>query len=128
QCDLRVEPLDDRCVTPALGIIGQVVAHHGEHPEATLELEGEGGVVDLSPTDGCGVGLRAHPVGVGAIATQACAGPDPQQPEPLGDLAAHVIELPARSPSGSESTRLNSSHVKISYAVFCLKKKKKHKT
>src|SRR5436309_15305063 len=25
----------------------------------------------------------------------------------------------------SESTRLNSSHVKISYAVFCLKKKKR---
>src|SRR5690606_40703544 len=28
----------------------------------------------------------------------------------------------------SESTRLNSSHVKISYAVFCLKKKKKQVT
>src|SRR5690606_40921065 len=27
-----------------------------------------------------------------------------------------------------KSTRLNSSHVKISYAVFCLKKKKKRKT
>src|SRR5207302_3783628 len=27
----------------------------------------------------------------------------------------------------SEETRLNSSHVKISYAVFCLKKKKKKK-
>src|SRR5690606_39659442 len=26
-----------------------------------------------------------------------------------------------------KSTRLNSSHVKISYAVFCLKKKKKYK-
>src|SRR5436309_7811481 len=26
-----------------------------------------------------------------------------------------------------KSTRLNSSHVKISYAVFCLKKKKKEK-
>src|SRR5207302_4508277 len=26
-----------------------------------------------------------------------------------------------------KSTRLNSSHVKISYAVFCLKKKKKNK-
>src|SRR5436305_11872970 len=25
-----------------------------------------------------------------------------------------------------KSTRLNSSHVRISYAVFCLKKKKKH--
>src|SRR5690606_40742903 len=27
-----------------------------------------------------------------------------------------------------KSTRLNSSHVKISYAVFCLKKKKRYKT
>src|SRR5690554_7078281 len=27
-----------------------------------------------------------------------------------------------------KSTRLNSSHVRISYAVFCLKKKKKKKT
>src|SRR5690349_23759000 len=26
-----------------------------------------------------------------------------------------------------KSTRLNSSHVEISYAVFCLKKKKNHK-
>src|SRR5215475_12841597 len=32
----------------------------------------------------------------------------------------------ARTPPGDrKSTRLNSSHVKISYAVFCLKKKKK---
>src|SRR3712207_7735612 len=36
-----------------------------------------------------------------------------------------------RQPSESErtdrkSTRLNSSHANISYAVFCLKKKKKH--
>src|SRR5690606_41194003 len=32
---------------------------------------------------------------------------------------------PARLPGGDrKSTRLNSSHVKISYAVFCLKKKK----
>src|SRR3989442_12035375 len=28
------------------------------------------------------------------------------------------------SPSDRKSTRLNSSHVRISYAVFCLKKKK----
>src|SRR5688572_31389027 len=27
-----------------------------------------------------------------------------------------------------KSTRLNSSHSQISYAVFCLKKKKKHQT
>src|SRR5690349_23989275 len=30
--------------------------------------------------------------------------------------------------SDRKSTRLNSSHVEISYAVFCLKKKKKQKT
>src|SRR5690606_42111970 len=30
-------------------------------------------------------------------------------------------------PLDRKSTRLNSSHVKISYAVFCLKKKKKKK-
>src|SRR5690554_7269849 len=32
------------------------------------------------------------------------------------------------SSSDRKSTRLNSSHVRISYAVFCLKKKKKNKT
>src|SRR2546427_9101360 len=31
-----------------------------------------------------------------------------------------------RSVSDRKSTRLNSSHSQISYAVFCLKKKKKH--
>src|SRR5690606_40268582 len=31
----------------------------------------------------------------------------------------------ARNALDRKSTRLNSSHVKISYAVFCLKKKKK---
>src|SRR5690606_41767139 len=37
---------------------------------------------------------------------------------------------PARPSDASDrkSTRLNSSHVKISYAVFCLKKKKDTKT
>src|SRR5688572_30885135 len=33
-----------------------------------------------------------------------------------------------RLPRDRKSTRLNSSHSQISYAVFCLKKKKKHKT
>src|SRR6266496_4860504 len=32
-----------------------------------------------------------------------------------------------RPTSDRKSTRLNSSHVEISYAVFCLKKKKKKK-
>src|SRR5690349_22209747 len=41
--------------------------------------------------------------------------------------AEHFPELVAGKCSGKDrkSTRLNSSHVEISYAVFCLKKKKK---
>src|SRR5436305_11972718 len=34
---------------------------------------------------------------------------------------------PRPAPEDRKSTRLNSSHVRISYAVFCLKKKKKKK-
>src|SRR2546430_6888137 len=38
------------------------------------------------------------------------------------------IPSPFRRSGDRKSTRLNSSHSQISYAVFCLKKKKKHKT
>src|SRR3712207_8955162 len=33
---------------------------------------------------------------------------------------------PLAAPADRKSTRLNSSHANISYAVFCLKKKKKY--
>src|SRR2546430_7795792 len=36
------------------------------------------------------------------------------------------FHLTVRSPADRKSTRLNSSHSQISYAVFCLKKKKHH--
>src|SRR3712207_8823203 len=36
----------------------------------------------------------------------------------------HLVILEAASPADRKSTRLNSSHANISYAVFCLKKKK----
>src|SRR5207302_8396281 len=38
-----------------------------------------------------------------------------------------LIARRSTSVGDRKSTRLNSSHVKISYAVFCLKKKKKKK-
>src|SRR3712207_9593456 len=56
---------------------------------------------------------------------------------PQGALAIPCSRLPRvdRRAVGAEadhrdrkSTRLNSSHANISYAVFCLKKKKKHHT
>src|SRR3712207_8078245 len=36
----------------------------------------------------------------------------------------HEDRRPERHPRDRKSTRLNSSHANISYAVFCLKKKK----
>src|SRR3712207_7370681 len=45
-----------------------------------------------------------------------------------GDLAFGAVVRDARDDRDRKSTRLNSSHANISYAVFCLKKKKKSKT
>src|SRR2546422_1459389 len=39
-----------------------------------------------------------------------------------------AMHLPVAGDQDRKSTRLNSSHGYISYAVFCLKKKKKHRT
>src|SRR3712207_8320514 len=44
--------------------------------------------------------------------------------EPLG---RDRLALAAQAGLDRKSTRLNSSHANISYAVFCLKKKKKYK-
>src|SRR5438874_902911 len=46
-------------------------------------------------------------------------------PTPPARHAAPPIIMPPEPPQDRKSTRLNSSHVEISYAVFCLKKKKK---
>src|SRR5688572_31536844 len=55
-------------------------------------------------------------------------------PTPAGGVVAEVVTVPAGAESADlkgklvlgdrKSTRLNSSHSQISYAVFCLKKKK----
>src|SRR5690606_41258021 len=44
------------------------------------------------------------------------------------EVHVQVVDPGAGGGEDRKSTRLNSSHVKISYAVFCLKKKKKKKT
>src|SRR5690554_3303455 len=50
------------------------------------------------------------------------------QPPVFVELASQPLRSPqARGSTGDrKSTRLNSSHVRISYAVFCLKKKTHH--
>src|SRR5437667_6200689 len=84
------------------------------------------------------VSLLAPSLELGAQAVQAAhaAVQSGQQSADLGFIKSSVpsdhhsslgpVRLPrtAKSPD-RKSTRLNSSHITISYAVFCLKKKKK---
>src|SRR5256885_8459511 len=69
----------------------------------------------------------------GGIAERALRRRQRGAPRELGGGVAarerDVGELPARSVvrRDRKSTRLNSSHLVISYAVFCLKKKKEEK-
>src|SRR5688500_6194938 len=53
----------------------------------------------------------------------------PADDEMRGDAVTHRVSTVAKMPRvDRKSTRLNSSHLVISYAVFCLKKKKKKYT
>src|SRR5690606_41344582 len=62
---------------------------------------------------------------LGVVGVEAVPG-TPAQARPA--LPAHRPPVQDHEVAGDrKSTRLNSSHVKISYAVFCLKKKKKQK-
>src|SRR3712207_7143564 len=47
----------------------------------------------------------------------------PLQQKPVQEQPAPVQEQPTQPSPDRKSTRLNSSHANISYAVFCLKKK-----
>src|SRR5207302_3375473 len=74
---------------------------HAEHTAASLHgLQGVGGQV------------HGHLVQMGRIA---------------GHCGVSGLEPALEAYPDRKSTRLNSSHVKISYAVFCLKKKKNNK-
>src|SRR3712207_6946478 len=73
--------------------------------------------------------LAAAPVPLAAARRDDRPGPARRDVEPVGARRAAV---PRRDGDRADrkSTRLNSSHANISYAVFCLKKKKTkhHKT
>src|SRR5690242_17546996 len=51
--------------------------------------------------------------------------PDSAERALLTKAIAELTQMTGTKPTDRKSTRLNSSHMSISYAVFCLKKKKK---
>src|SRR3712207_9509169 len=62
-----------------------------------------------------------------ASATARAGGPRdlPRGPRPARAAVGRGLHDALLAPRDRKSTRLNSSHANISYAVFCLKKKKK---
>src|SRR5205085_11618022 len=78
---------------------------------------------DALPIWSCaGAGASARRAG-GGVQNTFGAGAVPATPRTPG--VPHAAIRPAYAGSDRKSTRLNSSHSQISYAVFCLKKKKK---
>src|SRR3712207_7398083 len=67
--------------------------------------------------------FRARGGGAGDLVAGA---PDVRRLRPRSRAAAGVVAR--RGGEDRKSTRLNSSHANISYAVFCLKKKKQNFT
>src|SRR5690242_20876353 len=72
------------------------------------DFEHEGNALSLSREGGHGVARIVH--GNGGL---------------TGKVVVDTLLARVRADSDRKSTRLNSSHMSISYAVFCLKKKKK---
>src|SRR5207302_3175508 len=76
------------------------------------------------------IGARriVHPADADVHAKNVAAGRELQiRQHFIGEIIGARIHAGNSSTEDRKSTRLNSSHVKISYAVFCLKKKKKKK-
>src|SRR5690349_23338480 len=68
--------------------------------------------------------FRSHAHDRGLDELRADVGPALAAAQHLAALGLHLVEG-LEHVLDRKSTRLNSSHVEISYAVFCLKKKKK---
>src|SRR5206468_9291658 len=67
---------------------------------------------------------HVHPSGSAPMAAMEIAMPSGPSHSHSGDRLPPTVSFPYGFPD-RKSTRLNSSHDQISYAVFCLKKKKK---
>src|SRR5690606_40281878 len=102
-------PLQQLALFPNQGNCYLRILHSFPTRRSSDLIDGNGSAGTVAARDaGTGAGRRAGP-----------------EPAAAGDPAAGLSRAAAayRQRADRKSTRLNSSHVKISYAVFCLKKK-----
>src|SRR5690554_7619757 len=102
-----------------LALIGQKLGHRvfivvEKQSELPLILD-EAKKLDVAPL----IGVRARLATIGKGNWQNTGG----EKSKFGLSASQVLDV-VHTLKDRKSTRLNSSHVRISYAVFCLKKKK----
>src|SRR6267142_6747945 len=88
-----------------------------------MRLHRGGGTNRDSDRIGGETGRRA--IALVSIRTRRAVARRRRSPQYLPTRAGNARSLRRRPPQDRKSTRLNSSHMSISYAVFCLKKKKR---
>src|SRR5699024_7420334 len=134
------------------GQVGRGVGHLGEvggDSEVDLEMSTAGEVEQMEPRDARALAGQRQPVSGQVVGERPDEGLVPDSTAQIGhrvdaevghDSSGTVDDFGLEQGTGvrtcrfeiahdslrdRKSTRLNSSHVSISYAVFCLKKKKK---
>src|SRR2546426_2110008 len=75
--------------------------------------------MDLAPEGASVKPIKAYTVGVNVVCYSQFSKRPPNESDEGRELKPGIVQVEDR-----KSTRLNSSHLVISYAVFCLKKKK----
>src|SRR3712207_4497049 len=112
-------PLDGGGYTPTVGIGGEVQRDPIAHRQP---VKGQGSTVLLAYEPGVFVDLAGNVHQRNRVACSIYPLHRPAQRRPVLPLYQYFGRYEA-SPLDRKSTRLNSSHANISYAVFCLKKK-----
>src|SRR5690606_39550009 len=98
-------------------VVAFTLSLHDALPIYDDELDAGVGLLRLSDVR---VHLRRHELAGQRSSGNEVAGE--VDPEPCAELPSVRDRAPNALEADRKSTRLNSSHVKISYAVFCLKK------
>src|SRR5256884_362671 len=98
-----------------VGAVSHPMVYQADRPVTVLEVLAEAGGVANDAGDTVIVARTSHE-----------SEPDPVEPPAIGPEELHSAPAAADA-TDRKSTRLNSSHGYISYAVFCLKKKKRRR-